>query len=109
MSLDDIIASYIEQQRCLGKRFSREAIILAAFKDAVGDVPLRDIRSEMMSAFVNRGGRSDATRQKKYRVVGGAASLRRHAPSLESVANAASFAAALLVIVHALHLFRSRA
>jgi len=71
MSLDDIIASYIEQQRCLGKRFAREATILAAFKNAVGDVPLRDIRSEMISVFVNRGGTSDATRHRKYRVVAG--------------------------------------
>jgi integrase/recombinase XerD len=71
MSLDDIIASYIEQQRCLGKRFAPEAIILAAFKNAVSDVPLRDIRSEMISAFVNRGNTSDATRHKKYRVVAG--------------------------------------
>ena len=71
MSLDDIIASYIEQQRCLGKRFAREATILAAFKNAVNDVPLRDIRSEMISVFANRGGTSDATRQKKYRVVAG--------------------------------------
>jgi len=69
MSLDDIIASYIEQQHCLGKRFSREAIILAAFKKSVSDVPLRDIRSEIISVFVNRGGTSDATRHRKYRVV----------------------------------------
>ncbi len=45
MSLSDIIANYIEQQRCLGKRFSAEATILAAFKSAVSDVPPRDIRS----------------------------------------------------------------
>ena len=44
MSLDEIIAKYIAQQRCLGKRFSAEATLLAAFKRAVSDVPLRDIR-----------------------------------------------------------------
>jgi hypothetical protein len=44
MSLDEIIAKYIAQQRCLGKRFPAEATLLAAFKSAVSDVPLRDIR-----------------------------------------------------------------
>jgi hypothetical protein len=43
MSLGDIIANYIAQQRCLGKRFSAEATILAAFKSAVSDVQPRDI------------------------------------------------------------------
>ncbi len=71
MSLDDIIASYIEQQRCLGKRFSTEAIVLAAFSSAVSHVPLHDIRPDMVSRFVDRGGTSDATRHKKYRVLSG--------------------------------------
>jgi integrase/recombinase XerD len=71
MSLDDITASYIELPRSLGKRFSSETTILAAFKNAVRDVPLRDIRPEMISSFVNRGGTSDETKRKKYRVVMG--------------------------------------
>src|SRR5215831_13775410 len=71
MSLGDITANYIAQQRCLGKRFSAEATILAAFKSSVSDVPLRDIRSDMISRFVDRDGTSDETRQKKYRVLSG--------------------------------------
>jgi integrase/recombinase XerD len=71
MSLGDIIANYIAQQRCLGKRFSAEATILAAFKSAVSDVPLRDIRPDMISRFVDRDGTSDETKRKKYRVVSG--------------------------------------
>ena len=71
MSLSDIIANYIEQQRCLGKRFSAEATILAAFRSAVSDAPLRDIRPDMISGFVDREGTSDETRRKKYRVVSG--------------------------------------
>jgi integrase/recombinase XerD len=71
MSLSDIIANYIEQQRCLGKRFSAEATILAAFRSAVSDAPLRDIRPDMISRFVVRDGTSDETRRKKYRVVSG--------------------------------------
>jgi len=61
MSLDKIIANYIAQQRCLGKRFSAEATILATFKSAVSDVPLRDIRPDMISALSIETGR--ATRQ----------------------------------------------
>jgi len=71
MSLGDITANYIAQQRCLGKRFSAEATILAAFKSAVSDVPLRDIRPDMISRFVDRDGTSDETKRKKYRVVSG--------------------------------------
>jgi integrase len=69
--LDDIIAKYIEQQRSLGKRFSAEATILAAFKDAVRDVPLSDIRPDTITRFVDRDGTSDDTKRKKYRVVSG--------------------------------------
>jgi integrase/recombinase XerD len=71
MSLSDIIANYIDQQRCLGKRFSAEATILAAVRSAVSDVPLRDIRPDMISRFVDRDGTSDETKRKKYRVVFG--------------------------------------
>ena len=71
MSLGDIIANYIAQQRCLGKRFSAEATILAAFRSAVSDVPPRDIRPDMISGFVDRDGTSDETKRKKYRVVSG--------------------------------------
>ncbi len=41
MSLEDIIASYITQQRSLGKRYLAEANILAAFRRSAGDVPVR--------------------------------------------------------------------
>jgi integrase/recombinase XerD len=71
MTLGDIIANYIEQQRCLGKRFSAEATILAAFRNSVSDVPLLDIRSDMISRFVDRDGTSHETRHKKYRVLSG--------------------------------------
>jgi integrase/recombinase XerD len=71
MSLEDIIASYITQQRSLGKRYSAEANILAAFRRSVGDVPVRDIRPEMISRFVDRVGTGLETRSKKYRVVSG--------------------------------------
>jgi integrase/recombinase XerD len=81
MSLEDIIANYITQQRSLGKRYSAEAKILASFRSSVRGVPLRDIRPEMISRFVDRGGTGVETRSKKYRVLSGLfffAVTRRH-------------------------------
>jgi len=71
MSLEDIIADYITQQRSLGKRYTSEAITLRAFRRSVGDVPVRDIRPEMISRFVDRGATSHETRSKKYRALAG--------------------------------------
>jgi integrase/recombinase XerD len=71
MSLGDIIAKYIAQQRCLGKRYTAEATILTAFRRSVSDVPLRDIRPEMISRFLDRDGTSDETMRKKHRVLSG--------------------------------------
>jgi integrase len=71
MSLEDIIANYITQQRSLGKRYLAEANILAAFRRSVGDVPVRNIRPEMISRFVDRGGTGYETRSRKYRVLAG--------------------------------------
>jgi hypothetical protein len=68
MSLEDIIANYITQQRSLGKRYLAEANILAAFRRSVGDVPVRDIRPEMILRFVDRGATGHETRSRKYRV-----------------------------------------
>jgi integrase len=69
MNLEAMIASYITQQRSLGKRYSAEANILAAFKRSVGDVPVRDIPPETISCFVERGGTANETRSRKYRVL----------------------------------------
>jgi integrase len=71
MSLEDIIANYITQQRSLGKRYLAEANILAAFRRSVGDVPVRDIRPEMILRFVDRGATGHGTRSRKYRVLAG--------------------------------------
>jgi integrase/recombinase XerD len=81
MSLEDIIASYIKQQRSLGKRYLSESNILAAFRRSVGDVPVRNIRPEMISRFVDRGQTSVETRNRKYRALSGLfffAVTRRH-------------------------------
>jgi len=81
MSLEDIIANYITQQRSLGKRYLAEATILTAFRRSVGDVPVRAIRPEMILRFVDQGGTSYETRSRKYRVLSGMfffAVTRRH-------------------------------
>jgi integrase/recombinase XerD len=69
MNLEDIISNHITHQRSLGKRYLSEAKILAAFRRSVGDVPLRAIRPEMISRFVDREGTGYETRSKKYRVL----------------------------------------
>ena len=71
MKLNDIITSYITQQRSLGKLYRAEALILGAFGRFVGDVSVRDIRSDAILHFMNLGGTSHATRSKKYRVLAG--------------------------------------
>jgi len=71
MSLEDVIANYITQQRTLGKRYLAEANILKAFSRSIGDVPVRDIRPEMILRFVDRSGTGYETRSRKYRVLTG--------------------------------------
>jgi hypothetical protein len=71
MSLEDIIASYIMQQRSLGKRYLAEANILKAFGRSVGDVPVRDIRPEMITHFADRGATGYENSSKKYRALAG--------------------------------------
>lgn len=71
MSLEDIIADYITQQRSLGKRYLGEANILKAFRRSIADVPVRDVRPEMISRFVDRGETSYETKSKKYRALAG--------------------------------------
>jgi integrase/recombinase XerD len=71
MSLGEIIANYIAHKRSLGMRYIAEAIILTAFKRSVSDVPLRNIRPEMISRFLDRDGTSDETVRKKHRVLSG--------------------------------------
>lgn len=71
MSINDIIADYITQQRSLGKRYSSEANTLKAFGRSIGNVPVRDIDPEMISRFVDRGATSYETRSKKYRALAG--------------------------------------
>jgi integrase/recombinase XerD len=71
MSTAEIIANYIEHKRGLGMRFATENAILIAFERFVGNVALCEIRSAMISRFVDRGGTSDATARKKHHVLAG--------------------------------------
>jgi integrase/recombinase XerD len=71
MNLNAIITSYIAQQRSLGKLYRSEAFTLAAFGKFAGDIPVRDIRSDVILHFMNRVGANHETRSKKYRVLAG--------------------------------------
>jgi integrase/recombinase XerD len=71
MRLGDLIASYIKQQRCLGKRYLAGATILNAFRKSVGDLRLRNIHPEMIARFIDREGTSEETRSKKHGVLSG--------------------------------------
>jgi site-specific recombinase XerD len=93
------VADYIDHNRSLGKRFVGEAAILSAFSRAVGSLPLRNIRSGVISRFVHREGTSAETIAKKHRVL---TSFFRYAvtrgrlktspmPSLERKRGATSF------------------
>jgi len=69
MSAAAIIASYIQHNRVLGKRFGSEARVLLAFARSVGDVPLARIRPEMISRFLDCRGNRDITKRKKHRIL----------------------------------------
>ncbi len=69
MNLEDLIANYIAHQRSLGKRYLGEANTLKAFGRSIGNIPVRDVRPEMILRFVDRGGTSYETRSKKYRTL----------------------------------------
>jgi integrase/recombinase XerD len=71
MNTANTIAKYITHQRCLGKRFMNESAILTAFSKSIGDLPLCDIRSDMVERFLDRGGTSNETIRKKHRTLSG--------------------------------------
>ena len=71
MSTATTIADYVRHHRNLGKRFVNEAAILSSFSRAIGSVPLRGIRSGVISRFVHREGTSAQTIAKKHRVLAG--------------------------------------
>jgi site-specific recombinase XerD len=69
MSTAATVASYVEHNRGLGKRFRSEASVLLAFAGSVGDVPLPRIQPAMISRFLDRKGNRDITRRQKYRIL----------------------------------------
>src|ERR1700736_2376429 len=71
MITTDVIVKYIAHQRCLGKRFVRDSAMLFAFCESVGDIPLSDIRSDMIRHYLNREGTSDETVRRKHRALAG--------------------------------------
>jgi integrase/recombinase XerD len=69
MNTASAIARYVAHHRCLGKRFINESAILTAFRKSVDNLPLSDIRSDMLSRFLNRVGMSDDAVRKKHRTL----------------------------------------
>jgi integrase/recombinase XerD len=69
MNTASAIAKYVAHHRCLGKRFINESAILTAFSKSVDNLPLSDIRPDMVSRFLNRVGMSDDAVRKKHRTL----------------------------------------
>ena len=68
MSTASTIADYIRHKRSLGIRFDHGATVLSTFSRSVGKMPLRDIRPETITRFINREGISADTMAKQHGV-----------------------------------------
>ena len=71
MSTASTIADYIRHKRSLGIRFDHGATVLSTFSRSVGKMPLRDIRPETITRFINREGISAETMAKQHGVLAG--------------------------------------
>ena len=71
MSTASTIADYIRHKRSLGIRFDHGATVLSTFSRSVGKMPLRDIRPETITRFINREGINAETMAKQHGVLAG--------------------------------------
>jgi hypothetical protein len=71
VSTASTIADYIRHKRSLGIRFDHGATVLSTFSRSVGKMPLRDIRPETITRFINREGISAETMAKQHGVLAG--------------------------------------
>jgi integrase/recombinase XerD len=69
VSTASTIADYIRHKRSLGIRFDHGATVLSTFSRSVGKMPLRDIRPETITRFINREGISAETMAKQHGVL----------------------------------------
>ena len=71
MSTASTIADYIRHKRSLGLRFDHGATVLSTFSRSVGKMPLRNIRPETITRFINRESISAETMAKQHGVLAG--------------------------------------
>ena len=71
MKLHALVEAYIDYKQSLGMRFRSQAAVLRAFKRAVGDIALAEVKPESVLAFIAGTGPITARWRENHRVLGG--------------------------------------
>jgi len=71
MKLHALVEAYIDYKQSLGMRFRSQAAVLRAFKRAMGDIALTEVKPESVLAFIAGTGPITARWRENHRVLGG--------------------------------------
>jgi site-specific recombinase XerD len=71
MNLHALVEAYIGYKQSLGMRFRSQAAVLRAFKRAMGDIALAEVKPEAVLAFIAGTGPITARWRENHRVLGG--------------------------------------
>jgi integrase/recombinase XerD len=71
MNLHALVEAYIDYKQSLGMRFRSQAAVLRAFKRAMGDIALAEVKPESVLAFIAGTGPITARWRENHRVLGG--------------------------------------
>ena len=71
MKLHDLVEAYIDYKHSLGMRFRSQAAVLRAFKRAMGDIAIAEVKPEAVLAFIAGTGPITARWIENHRVLGG--------------------------------------
>jgi integrase/recombinase XerD len=71
MKLHALVEAYIDYKQSLGMRFRSQAAVLRAFKRAMGDIALAEVKPESVLAFIAGTGPITARWRENHRVLGG--------------------------------------
>jgi integrase len=71
MKLHALVEAYIGYKQSLGMRFRSQAAVLRAFKRAMGDIALAEVKPEAVLAFIAGTGPITARWRENHRVLGG--------------------------------------
>jgi integrase/recombinase XerD len=71
MKLHALVEAYIDYKQSLGMRFRSQAAVLRAFKRALGDIALAEVKPESVLAFIAGTGPITARWRENHRVLGG--------------------------------------